>query len=640
MTGTEPAVELERPGNLAWLVSRQRAVLGWVLLVLSGAGYAAAFPPLDWGWLGWLGIAPLYGLVAWLAPRPWAAWRAGWWWGLAWALAAFSWLREIEWFVPFLLAPVLALFPACWAAAIPLVRRGLLLPVAVQLEGTSAMAEYRPSPLRETLVVAVLAAWWVVLDWVRGWVGTGLPWNYPAATQWRNLPLLQLAEYTGAHGITFLLVFANLAVALAVRDAFHGARRGLLRRPLPALAALALLMLAVTIGGMSLMRGRHYQGEYYFSAGVIQADIPQCRAASEEETAQALAKHLRLSRALVAEHARNEDRIIGGLMLSGEEVEVPPEQLARIGPLGVIIWPETAVPVPYVPGYFAERYPLIREYAKAMFNLTAETRTRYLIGSLQYDAPEGGGPDAVRAYNSALLLDLDATILGRYDKIQIVPFGEYVPYGRHAGWLKRQFGMGRDLSRGTRFNPLELREGVRAGVNICYEDVFPRISRRLVQNGANLLVTLTNDAWYPRSSEPVQHLANAVLRAVETRRPLLRCGNNVASCLILPSGVIADALHRRAGPAGRMVPDPTRRGEGTGVFVVPLHARPALTFYTRYGDLFVLACGVSVMFAGLAGLWTWRERHAAVMRAWNEPAGATAGVSAEAGDSDRDQVRQ
>jgi apolipoprotein N-acyltransferase len=617
----EAAAKAGRPDNHAWRVSRRRAWLWRLLLVLAGVAYAAAFPPLDLGWLGWFAIAPLFWLVAEGCPTPGSAWRAGWLWGYAWALCSFFWLREIEPFVPFLLAGWLALFPACWAALIPVLRRGVVLPVAVQEAGMDAVAAHRPSPLRETVMIVLLAAWWVVLDWARGWLLSGLPWNYPAATQWRNLPVLQLAEFMGAHGVTFLLVFINLALALAVRDGLLAWRVGRYRRPLPLLVALALLMGTVALGGRALLGGRFHQGDVYFTAGIVQADIPQCRAASEAETANALAENLRLSRELIAAHEAVGERLLAEVMLagSGKEVAIPPEQIARMGPLGVLIWPETAVPVPYVPGYFEERYPLMREYAREMFTLATETKVRLLIGSQQYDLPPGGGPDDVRAYNSALLLDLDATILERYDKVQIVPFGEYVPFGRHAEVLKRAFGMGRDLSPGTRFNPLTLREGIRAGVNICYEDVFPKVSRNLVLNGANLLVVLTNDAWYPHSSEPTQHLANAVLRTIETRRPMVRCGNNTASCLILPSGAIVDAVHFRPGPDDKPTPDPTRKGPGTAVFVVPIHSDPPLTFHSRHGDVFVLFCGIAVLFGGLTCLWAWRERRETLAAAFRDP---------------------
>ncbi len=617
----ENAAKAARPGNQAWRASRRHAWLVRGLLVLSGVLHAAAFPPLDFGWLGWFSLAPLFLIVSAWCPTPGMAWRGGWLWGYAWALASFFWLREIEVFVPFVMAAVLAVFPACWAAAIPVLRRGLLLPQAVQAGGMEVVEAHRPHPAREAVALLVLASWWVAIDWIRGWVATGLPWNYPAATQWRNLPVLQIAEFAGAHGVTFLLVFVNLALAVAGRDAVVAWRLGRYRRPLPLLIALALLMAVVAIGGRALLAGRFHEGETYAAVGVVQADIPQCRRATEAETRHALAEHLRLTRELVAAHQADGERILAGVMLAGTdgEVAIPPEMLARIGPLAVVVWPETAVPVPYVPGCFDERQPLLAEYSRAMFGLAAEAGTRFLVGALQYDLPPGGGPDDVRAYNSALLLDIDATILDRYDKVQIVPFGEYVPFGRHATALKRAFGMGRDLDRGTRFNPLTLREGVRAGVNICYEDVFPKVSRRLVRNGANLLVVLTNDAWYPRSAEPTQHLANAVLRAVETRRPMLRCGNNTASCLILPSGAIADAVHHRPGPDARPVPDPTRRGAGTAVFVVPLKANPPLTFHSRHGDIFVLVCGIVCFFGVMACLWAWRERHEALAAAFADP---------------------
>jgi apolipoprotein N-acyltransferase len=190
-----------------------------------------------------------------------------------------------------------------------------------------------------------------------------------------------------------------------------------------------------------------------------------------------------------------------------------------------------------------------------------------------------------------MLLDAETKVLDHYDKIHRVPFGEYVPFSRYLPWLVKWIGMGRDLTPGTEHTVFDLPKGVRAGVNICFEDAFAGISRAFVQRGANVLVTITNDAWYAESSGSRQHLLQAVFRAAETRRPLLRSGNNSDTCLIMPDGSITNLL------CNPDTGNPFYRG--AGVYDVPVWADPPTTFYTRHGDLFAILCVLAAV--GLVG---------------------------------------
>jgi apolipoprotein N-acyltransferase len=211
-------------------------------------------------------------------------------------------------------------------------------------------------------------------------------------------------------------------------------------------------------------------------------------------------------------------------------------------------------------------------------------------------------------FNSALLLAPDGQVIESYDKIHRVPFGEYVPFREWLPWLARWIGMGRDLTAGTEFTLFELGSGVRAGANICFEDVFPEISRQFVLRGATVLFTLTNDAWYAESAGSRQHLLHAVFRAAENRRPLLRSGNNSDTCLILPDGAISDLLYDRE-TGNRFI-------RGTRVYEVPVYRDPPLTLVARWGAWFQQACallgGAVVMLLAAREVRRCRRRRLAI----------------------------
>ena len=142
--------------------------------------------------------------------------------------------------------------------------------------------------------------------------------------------------------------------------------------------------------------------------------------------------------------------------------------------------------------------------------------------------------------------------------------------------------MGRGLTAGTEYTVFHLPNGARAGVNICFEDAFAEISRQFALRGANLLLTLTNDAWYAESAGSRQHLTHAVFRAVECGLPLFRSGNNSDTCLILPNGSVVDVL-RDPETGNAFV-------RGARGYRVPVWAYPLQTFYVRHGDVFAHLC--------------------------------------------------
>ena len=186
----------------------------------------------------------------------------------------------------------------------------------------------------------------------------------------------------------------------------------------------------------------------------------------------------------------------------------------------------------------------------------------------------------INYFNSAFLISPEKKILGRYDKIHLVPFGEYAPLAGVLGFTRDIIGAIGDFTSGEGVHNLTLPWG-KFGVLICYEAIFPDLTRRFVERGAQFLVNITNDAWFGRTAAPYQHLSMATVRAVENRVPIARAANTGISALIDSRGRVVRStdLFTREVLSGKIKLDKSR------------------SFYTEFGDLFAYLCvGFSVLF--------------------------------------------
>lgn len=360
--------------------------------------------------------------------------------------------------------------------------------------------------------------YWASLEYLRGILFTGFPWALLGYSQYRSLHLVQIADITGVYGISFFLVALNVSLFLAVVEKEY--LRGLI-------AVLLLSIPVLTYGHVRLKDIRLEMKRWRpLKVGIVQGNIPQ---------------DIKWDEAYRSETVR----------IYREETL----KLLSQSP-SLVVWPETALPF----------YLQIDEvYGPEVVSLVKKGHFMLLTGSPAFEVTEEG----LRYYNSAFLLGKGG-IEGRYDKIHLVPFGEYVP-------LKRILFFARKLVVGAgEFSPGEgvvvLGErGEGFGVVICYEAIFPDLFRRFVKEGATFMVNITNDAWYGRTSAPYQHFSQVVLRAIENRVFVVRSANTGISGVIGPDGNI---LHE------------TRIFERTS-FSANIGLREiSPTFYTRYGDLF------------------------------------------------------
>ncbi len=545
-----PQVRVPEPIDEARRYRTRNLCLRLLLIAIGGLLYTASLPPVNCWPLVLIAMVPL---VLFAIQSNWKlAALGGWIWGIAWALTAFRFLREIDPLVPWLIAPVQGLWPAVFAAALP----GLWQLTVYDAQTVRAGYQARRRFLREgaslprLAIFAVGAAlWFVFLEWTRSRM---LPWNELNTAFWRDLPLLQFTRYTGAYGLSFLAALFNLALVGAVSTNFR--RNGL--RLL--LIVMLLFTILHAIGFLLIPADRKPN---WFPL-LIQGDLSQRRNAGLAEAQEALDVYLMLSRTAIT-----------------AEPEATP-----------VIWPESAIPVPY-----RSTHPISAEFRRELLRLQRESGKPFLIGAIDFDDRAFTNPQLFPGVtNSALYFDSNGKLERKYDKIHRVPFGEYIPFRKYLPkFLVERIDMNRDLTAGTDFNPVVLGNDVRAGTAICFEGVFNYVTREFARRGANVLVVLSNDAWYPTSSEPEQHLANAVMRAVETGLPMIRCGNNGGSGVVTPAGRFTQCVEV---PGAEKRPE-LRRGRGFRKVAVPVETNPQLTFFVRHGEWFPWLAGM------LSGAW-------------------------------------
>jgi apolipoprotein N-acyltransferase len=478
----------------------------------SGLLLAAAFPSLDWEPLAWVGLAPV--LVAAAGVRPRTAFTLGWLAGFVFYLATVYWVA----------------YTITQYTTVPLaVAAGILVVMCAALAGYHGafVAGVRWLDDRGLPALWLAPAFWVALEWLRSWFFIGFPWADLGYSQYRHHDLVQIVEVTGVYGVSAILVFFNVVLATLLRTPPPG-----VRRLVPALVVLTVVVAAVPLWG----RWRTRQLASRPPAGTLRVAIVQGNVEQDHKW----------------DPAYQNDTISRYRTLTIDAAAEHPD---------LVVWPETATP------FFFQEPGARRE---SILELATQAHVTLLFGSPAFRQNARGTLDEL---NRAYLVSPDGWERGSYDKIQLVPFGEYVPYARILFFVNRIVEAIGTVVPGDRTTVFSL-PTARFGVLICYEDVFPALTRRFIDGGADFLVNVTNDAWYGPTSAPHQHLAQATLRAVENRVPLVRAANTGISAIVDPDGRI-----RWRSPLFETLQH------------VDEIAWPGVrTFYTRFGDVFAWAC--------------------------------------------------
>ncbi|MBN2371590.1 MAG: apolipoprotein N-acyltransferase [Vicinamibacteria bacterium] len=484
--------------------------MSWALAVLSGILLVFSFPKFGHGAFAWAALAPL--LVSLSGRR-----------GLAAAVRGYA------------TGVVSAAGLLYWTALVARQHGGLPIAASVLVAALLVMAVALFTALFAWLVSAWRQAWgkaalllsplaWVTTEILRAHTFFRFPWCLLGYSQHDNPPVLQIAAYAAVYGVSFILALSSAVIAFAAIERRRSSA-GL------SFAFLALVLLACWTLGLSRMK-RCPGSPEKVRVGLVQASIPQDEKWDPAHAWRNIGLHERLTRRATLEGAR------------------------------LVIWPESAVP------FYYDRTPAV---SRSLNNLAREERIWLLFGNDDVEEDELAGKILV----GAKLLDPEGRLVLRYHKIRLVPFGEYVPMAP----ILERLGVEKLVEEVGSFTPgreprVGLIEGRRIATTICYETIFPDLVRRFTANGAELLVNVTNDGWYGRTSAPYQHFAMARFRAVENGRYLLRAANTGISAIIDPCGRV---LHR------------TALFERT-VLVGDAGYTDEMTPYARHGDVFAWGC--------------------------------------------------
>jgi apolipoprotein N-acyltransferase len=505
----------------------------------SGLALAAAFPKFNINLLAWVAFVPLFYAIEGEPLRQVFGW--------AWLQGFVCYVFSLYW-IEITLHRFAGVHEAI--AMLPM----LLLAAVVALYAAFAIwvAEFISRKRRISLVITAPVAW-AAVEWIRSFFPIGFPWNLLGESAYRMLYLVQFAEFTGTYGVSALIMLFNVVLFVVLF------RRETRRVQMLALSALTVLMVAAE--GFGIWRVHQMDREPAKGSlriAMVQGDIPQS--------------------------------IKWNPNYLDQSVKVYFDQTALAARQGVdlVVWPEAAAAFLFQPhdDYPAE-FAGDAAYRKALLELARNMDVPILFG-----APALGTEDGeLGFYNRAYMVSALGKVAGYYDKIQLVPFGEYVPLKGVLGFFVRRVvhGFG-DMFPGRTQTIFQVK-GAKLGVLICYESVFPNLTRLAVKKGADILLNITNDAWYGRSSAPYQLLAMTAMRAIETKVPIVRVANTGISAVILPTGKIT-------------APTPLFK---RGTEIEDVKWRPERTVYTAFGDAFAEIC-FALMIAGLMFAVMWPRK--------------------------------
>jgi apolipoprotein N-acyltransferase len=508
----------------------------------SGLLLPFCFPRFDLGLLAWIVLIPLH-----LALDQCSRQRAFW----------IGWLSGLVGFTGIMAWVVTAM--TTYGKVPELVSYAILLLLTTYLGLYVGLYSLAVVWLRELIPrygIFFAPCFWVALELFRTHLLSGLPWCLLGYSQYRELDLIQVADHTGVYGISFLIVLVNVAFAelfLWIMPFFRGFHP--VKLPWELLTTAAVCMLLSWFYSTAVLSDRDLKTPTSsITVGVVQPNIDQA---------------VKWDASFRDETMRRFDHLTAQLGTATD----------------LVVWPEAATP------FIFERE---KEYQLQLITWAERAQAPILLGSpaLRFY------PDR-RPYllNSAYLLGRDGTVLGRYDKHHLVPFGESIPLKSSFRFFPDKVveGIG-DFEAGPgpttlSFSPKSWSKErsvgsrtVKFGVAICYEVIFPNLVRQFAANGAEFLVTITNDGWFGPSSAPAQHFAMVVFRSVEIHLAFVRAANTGMSGFIDPFGQIVEA---------------------TPIFVeqalyTTIPTRQARTFYSYYGDVFahacVIICALLIMF--------------------------------------------
>lgn len=497
---------------------------------ISGLLIISCFPTIDLFGLAWIALVPF--LLSLYDRKPKQAFKAGLFLGTLYFFGTQYWIYySINHYgrIPFIVSICIALLLSLYL--------GLYIGIFALLFSKTIKSTRLPA-------LFIAPVFWVALEFLRSYALTGFPWSSIGYTQYKFLPVIQFADITGIYGVSFLIVAVNGAIAdiLFIKKRLQDMPLFPLSHTVIGFSLLFLFAVSIFVYGYWRL-GQERPGRE-LRVSIVQGNIEQDK------------KWEPLYQNAVIETYKK---------LSVEAVSSSP---------AIIIWPETAVPF-----YFdADKL-----YTNQLIDFQRGLNTYLLFGSVLVKGQREG---RVLLSNSVILLNRDGIVSYIYDKIHLVPFGEYVPLRKILFFLdKLVVGIGDYIPGGSYLKAVTPFGDF--GTVICYEIIFPGLVRKFYAKGGDFIVTITNDAWFGRTTGPYQHFSMAVFRAVENRKPVVRAANTGISSFIDSNGRILSK---------------TRLFQQE-ILTQDIRTDPARSFYTKYGDIFSYICIVFLVILLAPLIW-------------------------------------
>ncbi len=499
----------------------KRALIPYGAALISGALLAFSFPGPERDLLAWVALIPLFFVIQSVSLAQ--SFVLGWLSGLVYFSGTLYWVAttlhdygDLPRVIASLLMLLLVSYLALYVGFFSFLLRSL-------------------SNRHEICRLLFAPSLWVLIEYLKGHLFTGFPWASLAYSQYRRLPMIQIADFGSIYSVGFVIVLVNMALTLLIRNLWE--KRSIAWETL----LLSSSVLIVTLFYGMLRLSEPNGGDESLRVAVVQGNIPQNQKWDRDFQSRTVEKYKGLSLSTIQSNR--------GLR---------PD---------LVLWPEAALP--FILNAEAD-------YQKVLLDLVMEAQFDLLVGAPSIQTDDTG---KIAFLNSAYLISQEEGIGLRYDKMHLVPFGEYVPFPRLFFFVRKMVEGLSDFIPGAEARLMDV-GGKKIGTVICFEVIFPDLVRRFVKQGAVLMTTLTNDAWFGRSSAPYQHFAMVTFRAVENRVSFARAANSGISGFIDPYGRV---VHQ------------------TGLFVEAiatetLRLRNRETFYTRYGDRFVGLCATIALF--------------------------------------------
>lgn len=499
-----------------------------LLLILS-------FPNFDLWFLAWVSLVPLLIVLA-RRPRDTSAFILGWLWGTLFFYGTCYWLTYsmIRYgHIPTWIAYALLLIPVVLVAL---------------FSALSCLVLARLLARWGTMALFAAPFVWASFEWARLAI-TGQLWNAAGYSQTYVPVLIQTARWGGVYAVGFLILLTNgfLAYLFVKRN----------KRALIVSAIILLTIVTIVLASASSIVVPRFSAQPWPEVLVVavQPHVPMEPLGDRTAMEALIKRHISLSTTALQNWERN-GQVDNAVSFDSDWASHNSLANRRAIPR-LVIWPES--PMNFAYGSDPQLRDLLTGFVK-------ENRTSLLFNSLE-SAPEGGD------YNSALMVNEEGRLVAQYDKIRLMPFGEYVPL---PGWVPGSNVIAPlvgGFTAGTKYSLMPLGQ-TRAGVFICFESAFPSIARTFTNEGAGVLINISNDGYLGPTPVMRQHLANAIFRAVENHRPLLRVTNTGLTAYVSGNGEVKDLTS----------------GFQPAVRIWAVNENSAKTFYTKHGDLFVGLC--------------------------------------------------